>query len=206
MRYVAILLIATASIFNANCAEGDTNKTSATNNNSTTASTAPVAKEANLVGENECRICAFDMAAYKGELKNPEVEGLLLALNDEYLATATYQQVNKDFGDPGPFVNIVRAEMRHAEMLKELCTKYGVPVPENPWPGNVPKFSSVADACKAGVEGEIMNRDLYTRLSKSTERKDILDTYRNLQRASEENHLPAFERCGGGGRGPRGNG
>lgn len=162
----------------------------------------------------ECRICRFDFDKYKGELTKAEIEGLLLALNDEYMATATYEQVNREFGDPRPFVNIVRAEMRHADRLKALFTKYGVAIPENPWPGKVPTFKSVTEACKASVDGEIANRDLYTKLFKTTERQDIIDTYRALQRASEENHLPAFQRCGGGGggrgpgmgRGPRGNG
>ena len=157
---------------------------------------------------NECKICDLDFATYKGELNKEEVNGLLLALNDEYLATATYERVNKDHGDPRPFVNIIRAEMRHAEMLKELFVKYNIPVPDNPWTGQTPTFQTVQEACKAGVEGEIINRDLYTRLFKSTDREDILETYRYLQRASEENHLPAFERCGGagGGRGPGGGG
>jgi hypothetical protein len=159
-------------------------------------------------GENECKICDFDYASYKGELNRDEINGLLLALNDEYLAIATYEQVNKDHNSPRPFVNIVDSERRHADMLKELFGKYGLAVPENPWTGGTPKYESVAEACKAGVEGEIINRDLYTRLFKSTERKDILDTYTYLQRASVENHLPAFERCGGagGGRGPGGGG
>ena len=157
-------------------------------------------------GQNECKICDFDYAAYKGELNREEINGLLLALNDEYLAIATYDQVNKDHNSPRPFVNIIEAERRHADMLKELFGKYGLAVPENPWTGQTPKFQNLAEACKAGVEGEIVNRDLYTRLFKSTERADVLDTYKYLQRASEENHLPAFERCGGagGGRGPGG--
>lgn len=154
---------------------------------------------------NDCKICSFDFASYKGELKKEEVDGLFLALNDEYLATSTYEQVNRDLGDPRPFVNIVQAEKRHAEMLKALFKKYEVTIPENPWPGSVPKFENVAEACKAGVQGEIVNRDLYTRLFKTTAREDVLETYRYLQRASEENHLPAFERCGGG-RGPGGPG
>ena len=155
-------------------------------------------------GENECKICDFDYTAYKGELNRDEINGLLLALNDEYSATATYEQVNADHNNPLPFVNIVESERRHADMLKELFSKYELPVPENPWTGETPKSQTVAEACKAGIEGEIMNRDLYAGLFKSTERTDILDTYKYLQRASEENHLPAFERCGGtgGGRGP----
>jgi hypothetical protein len=75
-----------------------------------------------------------------------------------------------------------------------------VQIPDNKWFGNAPKFQSVAEACKAGVDAEIVNRDLYTKLFETTKREDILVVYRALQKASEENHLPAFERCGGGRR------
>ncbi|MCB1023980.1 MAG: hypothetical protein KDB79_06315 [Acidobacteria bacterium] len=153
--------------------------------------------------ETECKICDLDFNSYKGDLKKEEVDGLLLALNDEYMAFATYTQINKDFNDPRPFVNIVQAEAKHADRLKVLFETYKIPVPENKWIGSVPKFESVAAACKAGVDAEIANRDLYSRLFKSTEREDILMVYRALQKASEDNHLPAFERCGGGRRGNR---
>ncbi len=150
--------------------------------------------------ENECKICDFDFAGYKGDLKKEEINGLLLALNDEFLAWATYDQINKDFNNPRPFINIQQAEARHAERLKVVFKTYGLPLPENKWTGNVPKFQSLTEACKAGVEAEIANRDLYKRLFETTKREDILIVYRALQRASEENHLPAFERCGGGRR------
>lgn len=204
----ALLLFAASS-----CGTAISNNASAASPEPVEISTATATKEEQQAPE--CKICGFDFAKYKGELTKAEIEGLLLALNDEYMAAATYEQVNREFGDPRPFVNIVRAEMRHADRLKTLFTKYGLAIPDNPWAGKVPKYKSVAEACKAGVEGEIANRDLYTKLFKTTERQDILDTYRALQRASEENHLPAFQRCGGGGgggrgpgmgRGPRGNG
>ncbi len=157
---------------------------------------------------SDCKICKFDYASYKGDLKKEEIDGLLLALNDEYMAWATYDRVNKDFNNPRPFSNIQRAEETHADRLKVLFKTYGVPIPENPWVGQTPKFNSVAEACKAGVDAEIANRDLYTKLFKSTAREDILVVYRALQRASDENHLPAFQRCGGGvgEGGPRGRG
>lgn len=153
--------------------------------------------------ETECKICDLDFDSYKGELEKKEVEGLLLALNDEFLATAIYKGVNEKFDDPRPFVNIIKAEMTHADRLKGLFEQYKLPVPENKWLGNAPSFETVLDACKAGIVAEIANRDLYERLFKSTTREDILIVYKNLQRASEENHKPAFERCasGGGGRG-----
>jgi hypothetical protein len=204
MNYVALILLIVALTVASGCSSGYVNNASAVSNGATPIVLPTVATPDKNGEGNECRICGFDSASYKGELRKDEIDGLLLALNDEYLATATYQQVNKDLRDPRPFINIVQAEIRHADLLKGLLTKYDVSIPENPWPGNVTKFSDLDDACKAGVQAEILNRDLYTRLFKTTERKDILDVYRYLQRASEENHLPAFERCaGGGGRGPR---
>lgn len=150
-----------------------------------------------------CRICDFDHAAYKGPLSKEEIDGLLLALNDEYLAWATYGRVNDDFSDPRPFANIQQAEGRHIERLKAVFAVYDVPVPDNKWIGSEPAFKSLAEACKAGVDGEIANRDLYARLFESTKREDITAVYKALQSASEDNHLPAFQRClesGGGGR------
>jgi hypothetical protein len=200
MKYPAFLIVTLLAVFTISCQSGIANNTSASTLDQTPAVTLPT-DTPQKQPDAGCKICQFDFASYKGELKKEEADGLLLALNDEYLATATYEQVNRDFGDPRPFVNIVRAEMRHAEMLKGLFAKYGLEVPANPWPGNVPKFKSVAVACSAGVDGEILNRDLYTRLFKTTDRTDILAVYQALQRASDENHLPAFQRCGGG-RGP----
>ncbi len=181
----------------------DGNNTDATNANKTTSASQELK-------ENECKICDFDFASYKGELEKKEVDGLLLALNDEYMAMAIYQEVNKKFGDPRPFSNIVRAEETHAQRLIGLFDTYKIPVPKNPWPGNVPVFESVQSACEAGVKAEVINGDLYSKLFESTTRADITAAYKALQRASEENHKPAFERCAagqGGGKGfGRGNG
>lgn len=150
----------------------------------------------------ECKTCDFDYASYKGELSKIEIAGLLLALNDEYMAWATYDAINKDFNDPRPFTNIQKAEGRHIELLKAVFKTYNLPFPENKWIGETERFKSLAEACQAGVAGEIANRDLYTKLFNSTEREDIITVYKALQSASEENHLPAFQRClGGGGQG-----
>jgi hypothetical protein len=197
MNYLLTALISAVFILTA-CGQNKVQTRNNTNEN-TVANSAPsetVKKE-----ETECKICEFDFESYKGDLKKEEVNGLLLALNDEYMALATYQQINKDFNDPRPFVNIQQAEARHAERLKTLFDTYKIPIPENNWIGKAPKFQSIAIACQGGVDAEIANRDLYRRLFETTTREEILVVYRALQRASEENHLPAFERCGSGARG-----
>ncbi len=196
MKFLTILI---PLVFMASC--GNAQNTPTNTNSGQTANTPKT--EDSKTSNHNCKICDFDFATYKGDLQKEEVEGLLLALNDEFLAWATYDQVNKDFGDPRPFSNIQQAEARHIDRLKAVFETYKIPVPENKWVGNAPRFQSVAEACKAGVDAEIANRDLYTKLFDSTKREDILVVYRALQSASEDNHLPAFERCGGGRRNGR---
>ena len=128
-------------------------------------------------------------------LEDRESQALREALDDEYQAWATYDQVIDDFGPERPFINIRESEERHIDALRTLFERYDLRVPHNTWPGRVPRFASVRDACEAGVEGEIANAALYERLMQSTTRPDILAVFDNLRRASMERHLPAFRRC-----------
>ena len=45
-------------------------------------------------------------------LSATELADLVAALDDEYMARATYAQVLADFGEVRPFINIVEAENR----------------------------------------------------------------------------------------------
>jgi hypothetical protein len=139
-------------------------------------------------------------------LTETEIRTLNEALDDEYRSFVTYDQVLADFGEVRPFSNIREAESRHIEALCVLFARYGLPVPENPWPGQVDRYASLLAACEAGVIAEIANAEIYERLLQATERPDILTVFRNLRDASQQRHLPAFERCaqgssGGGGHG-----
>lgn len=139
-------------------------------------------------------------------LTEAEIHALNEALEDEYLAWATYDQVIADFGEVPPFSNIREAEARHIDALCKLFACYGLPVPKNPWPGKVARYDSLQAACEAGVAAEIANGEMYERLLGATQRPDILTVLRNLQEASQQRHLAAFQRCaqrsagGGGGR------
>lgn len=130
-----------------------------------------------------------------------EVHALEEALDDEYQAWSTYDQVIVDFGEARPFVNIRDAEARHIGALLALFERYGLTVPTNPWPGKVARYASVRDACEAGVAAEVANGALYERLLAATRRPDMLAVFRNLQEASQQRHLPAFRRCADGGAG-----
>lgn len=125
------------------------------------------------------------------QLTEAEIHTLNEALDDEYLAWATYDQVIADFGDVSPFNNIREAEARHIEAL---CTLFA-------------HYASLQAACEAGIAAEIVNGEMYERLLGATQRPEILTVLRNLQEASQQRHLAAFQHCaqrpatGSGGRG-----
>lgn len=125
-----------------------------------------------------------------------EIQALHDALDDEYHAAAVYSQVLSDFGALRPFLNIRDSELRHIEALLRLFERYRLPIPANPWiTANLPHFTSLKEAYEAGVQAEIENVALYERILNSTSRADLLQVFRRLQAASQERHLPAFQRA-----------
>ena len=130
-----------------------------------------------------------------GDLSESEAKALLMALTDEYKAWSVYDQVIADFGAVRPFTSIQRAEENHIAALVRLFDSYGLDVPANQWPGNVPAFDTLADACATGVQAEIDNADLYDQLFSMVENPDIVRVFTALQRASLDQHLPAFQQC-----------
>jgi len=136
------------------------------------------------------------MSALISPLSAPEIQALRDALDDEYHAWATYSQVLDDFGPVQPFLNICDSEQSHIQALQRLFQRYNVPIPSNPWgTATVPRFSSLHQACQAGVRAEIDNGELYTRILGATRRSNILEVFQRLQTASQERHLPAFQRA-----------
>jgi hypothetical protein len=123
-------------------------------------------------------------------------QALIEALDDEYKASATYAHIISIFGEIRPFTNILEAEKRHIQALLPLFEKYGISVPENSWGNRVETPNSILEACQAGIDAEIENAEMYERLLAATQDyADVQQVFKNLQRASQENHLPAFQRC-----------
>jgi hypothetical protein len=123
------------------------------------------------------------------------------ALQDERHAEAFYANVLAKFGEARPFSKIIKAEQQHEAMLIGLYQTYGIAVPENGYATGAREApeapETLAAACKIGVEAEIANRDLYDvkLLPAVAAYPDITRVMQRLRDASEENHLPAFQRC-----------
>lgn len=135
------------------------------------------------------------MSLGKVTLSELEIAYLCEALDDEYKARTTYEQVIADFGPVRPFINIVDAEARHIQSLLALFEAHGVPAPPNRWLGKVERFSSIPIACAASIEGEQANVAIYDRILQTNRRPEILTVYAALRSASLDRHLPAFQRC-----------
>jgi hypothetical protein len=123
---------------------------------------------------------------------------LALALQEEYKAEMLYRSVLGTFGpDTAPFALIAEAEAHHVEALQALFTRRQLAPPASAWaPSSFAPLASVSLACAAGVAAETEDAAFYApHLQRADLPQDVRNVFTNLQRASLENHLPAFERC-----------
>ena len=140
-------------------------------------------------------------ASAASTLPQPVQDALTAALQDEYNAQAFYAAVMDKFGTTRPFSNIILAEQMHESWVIDLMKTYGMSVPDNTAFGSAEVAASVpatiGDACAVGVQAEIDNAALYDNrlLPAVTAYPDITAVFEQLSAASQNQHLPAFQRC-----------
>ena len=132
-----------------------------------------------------------------GKLPNEVKTALDEAINDEYKALSTYEKVIGTFGQVRPFSMIKGAEEQHIASLKAIYDKYGLAIPENQWTDKIVAPTTMQQACQTGVDAEIANVSLYQNrlLPVVTDYEDITLVFTNLMNASQQKHLPAFDKC-----------
>jgi hypothetical protein len=119
-------------------------------------------------------------------------EMLTYAIEDEYLAQARYENVIGKFGAQRPFTNILRAETMHIAELKPLFGMYNVPLPEDNARNYLAEPATLADAYRAGINGEIDNIRMYNAFLKQSIPSDVRAVFTALRNASVR-HLAAFQ-------------
>ncbi len=131
---------------------------------------------------------------------------LLAALDDERKAQAFYRAVISKHGQRLPFTNIVQAEGRHEAALLSLMDRYNVKAPKDPYdPAAMEVPAAFVECCRRAAVAEKENVAIYDAFLKSIKQDEIRAVMQNLRDASQERHLPAFERHaagGGAGGGP----
>lgn len=127
-------------------------------------------------------------------LSDVEKQGLQDGILEEWGAMQTYLSISAQIGGESVFDEIAASEQRHLDTLIRQAEKYGVELPAMNEISPV-EFGSLEEACAIGAAAEIADAELYDVLMAQTERSDLLRVYTNLQRASLELHLSAFESC-----------
>ena len=128
-------------------------------------------------------------------LPKASAEALHLLLEDERRSEALYAAVIQKHGEVRPFSNIIEAERRHQGALENLFEAYGLTVPTNPWKDKKALAPDTFKAsCEAGAQLETENVALYDHLMKTVKEPDLLEVFEHLRWASQERHLPAFQR------------
>ena len=121
-------------------------------------------------------------------------EMLVSAIQDEYLAQATYAAIIEAYGEVKPFSKIILAEQTHINLLLPLFEAYGIEVPVNDAAQYVVLPDSISSALSTGVQAETLNIAMYdTFLSQVDLPADVKTVFEYLQAASE-NHLAAFSK------------
>ena len=128
-------------------------------------------------------------------LSEQEAADLASAIQEEYTAMNTFQAVLSELGNVLPFSRTTRAEQRHVNALIRVAERFGVEVPENAGEVADIEWNTLEEACEMGVTFEQQDADLYDELLLNTTNQALVRVYSNLQRASLEKHLPAFEAC-----------
>lgn len=127
-------------------------------------------------------------------LTEAEKAALNEAIQDEYMARATYEKVLEQFGAIRPFVNIIHAEDRHVEVLAYLFERYGLEVPEDNSAEKAPSYDTLKEAAEASVAAERENGALYDTLLAKVENPEVRNVFSALRYATMEHHLPALQR------------
>lgn len=143
--------------------------------------------------DGTCDACSEGVVS--GSLTEAEVSALTAALEDEHRAKALYEQAIASLGSVQPLTRIVRAEEQHIAALEGVFTRYELEVPAIGVGTESLAFTTLADACAAGVGVEKANVALYDGLFAQVEKADVTRVLTALQRASQNSHLPALEAC-----------
>ncbi|MEI7556451.1 hypothetical protein [Candidatus Chlorohelix sp.] len=131
--------------------------------------------------------------AYATVLSEQSVNALGEAIQEEYLAHATYQAIVAKFGQVLPFSNIVNSENQHVTALARQFTNHGLAVPADSWVGKVTAPATLSEAFSAAIQLEKDDAALYDNLLKQVTEPELTRVFTQMQSASLNMHLAELE-------------
>lgn len=82
---------------------------------------------------------------------------LVFAIQDEYLARSEYEHIINELGAQTPFTNIIKAEVKHIDMLKPLFEEYTIEIPQDNSSDYIVYPETITEGLETGVTAEINN-------------------------------------------------
>ncbi|MEG0774289.1 DUF2202 domain-containing protein [Clostridium sp.] len=134
----------------------------------------------------------YGSAAAKVDTDLTLQEILTYAIEDEYIARASYALVIEKFGEQTPFIDIVKAEGIHINAVKLLFPKYDFPVPADNSKNYIKAPASIKESLEMAKQIEIDNVAMYEKFLKQDIPNDVREIFLGLKSASQE-HLKAFQ-------------
>ncbi|MGZ3421007.1 MAG: ferritin-like domain-containing protein [Polyangiales bacterium] len=129
-----------------------------------------------------------------GPLSDGAKAAIVRALADERGAEDRYAAALASFGPVPPFSQTERAERRHSFALVRLLEAHGVAVPPRD-KATVIAPPTLKEACDASASAEKKTVASYDELLQGQLPEDVRCVFQQLQSASKEHHLPAFQQC-----------
>jgi len=118
---------------------------------------------------------------------------LKAAIEDEYMARATYELIIEKFDVQRPFTNLVKAEENHINELLPLLETYGVVLEDKDYKATITLPETLSEVIALGITAEENNIKLYEEFLNKDLPDDVKAVFENLLNASNR-HLNAFMR------------
>lgn len=118
---------------------------------------------------------------------------LTYAIQDEYLADATYQAIINKYGSNTVFSKVVNAENNHIAGLKRLFEENNIAIPADNSSSYVVVPTTLEEAYKVASDIEVLNIKMYDLFLNESLSATVRNKFESLKWASS-NHLRAFER------------
>lgn len=119
-------------------------------------------------------------------------QALRIALYDEYAARAFRGRVIEAFGPRPPFEAIQRAAAARVDTLAQLCLRFGVPQPLDPFPQETTVEPAWLANCERAVAGELASIGLYEQLELRIAEPALRRAFADLRNQSLQRHLPVL--------------
>lgn len=119
-------------------------------------------------------------------------QALRIALYDTYRARAFCARVAEAFGPRPPFAAVARDEQRHLDALAQLCDRFGVPRPLDPFLAETSVAPGWRRNCERAVAGKMGSILRYENLLAVVAEPSVRRLFTALQATARDHHLPAF--------------